>query len=42
MSSTSKAWRSPQSDAFIARYRDSGAWLDKTVAEFAFEGGFPG
>jgi len=35
MSSASNAWRSPQSDAFIARYRDSGVWLDKTVAEFA-------
>ena len=31
----SPRWHSPQSDAFIARYRHSGVWLDKTVAEFA-------
>ncbi len=30
-----RTWHSPQSAAFIARYRDSGVWLDKTVAEFA-------
>ena len=30
-----RSWHSLQSAAFIARYRDSGVWLDKTVAEFA-------
>jgi acyl-CoA synthetase (AMP-forming)/AMP-acid ligase II len=35
MPTTASAWRSPQSEAFVARYRHSGVWLDKTVAEFA-------
>jgi len=35
MPSIASRWYSPRSAEFIARYRDSGAWLDQTVAEFA-------
>ncbi|MGM9486903.1 AMP-binding protein [Ideonella sp. YS5] len=32
---TAPRWPNPQTAAAVARYRDSGAWLDRTVAELA-------